>query len=68
MTERKGGSPGRIKTILMVCMMGIALEGLPLNDYYAYPQENGATSVSNDISGSMDFNACVKLALEWYGV
>lgn len=64
MTERKGGSLRRIKTILMVCMMGIVFEGLPLNDYYAYSQEKGVTSVLKGNSGSMDFNACVKLALD----
>jgi len=63
MTERKSGSLRRVKTVLMVCMMGIVFEGLPL-DYYAYSQEKGVTSVSKGNSGSMDFNACVKLALE----
>ncbi len=64
MTDRKGGSIRRIKTIFMVCMMGIVFEGPPLNDYCAFSQEEGGTSVSTGKFGSMDFNDCIKLALE----
>ena len=48
----------------MIFMMVIVFERLPLNGYYAFTQEEGVSSDPTGNSGSMDFNACIKLALE----
>ena len=45
-------------------MMAIVFEGLPFSDHHAFAQDESVSSVSTDTPGSMDFNACIRLALE----
>jgi outer membrane protein TolC len=61
--ERKGGSAQNMKAVWMICIMAIVFEWLP-NEHDAFSQEKSVSSVSTDMHGSMDFKACVRLALE----
>jgi len=49
---------------MMLCIMALVLEVIPFADHYAFTQEESLPAVLGDRPESMDFRACVKLALE----